>query len=385
MTRFRLITFSLFISLWSCVPKVNVIPENDMASTLTYHTNYNVINADDPTVAAIIERWQTYLDSNSHFTFDCPYWHSEELSDPNATLWDLDLRSMKNSNSQNIVIGVVPIEENFWELISMFINPMTEPLTPHYILSIYVTKINDEFKFVSKTDFIKPKLAKQQVGEITYFFDKSYTFNEQEAQKLQDFNAQVASFFKTDILDFEYFICENSRETAAVRGYLFEPSMFVPNQYGALTDVVNRIIYAGNNSEYYPHEVVHLYTKELFNYKYHSWIDEGLATYLGGSRGKDLDWHLEQLKIFLTDNPDFPLNEISELHTISNGNYSTEFRYAIGGLLIREIYKREGLKGIKQSLQFGRKEDDFYRLMKDKFNVEREEFGDLVRSLLLDE
>ena len=40
-----------------------------------------------------------------------------------------------------------------------------------------------------------------------------------------------------------------------------------------------------------PHELVHIYTKELFNYQYHSWIDEGLATMLGGSRGKSLDWH----------------------------------------------------------------------------------------------
>lgn len=383
MTRFRIIIFFLLIVLWSCVPKTGIIPENGIVPQLIHHTNYNVINADDPTVAAIIEYWKEYLDSDSHFKFDSPYWYSEELTDPNATLWDLNLAGMKRNNAQNTVIGVVPVKENYWELISMFATSTAERLIPHCILSVYVTKIDGALKFVSKTDFIKPKLNSEQVGEITYYFDKSYNFNVEEAQRLREFNAEVASFFETNVLDFDYFICENSRDTAAIRGYLFEPSMYVPNQYGALADVVNRIIYAGNNSEFYPHEVVHLYTKELFYYKYHRWIDEGLATFLGGSRGKDLDWHLEQLRTFLIDNPDFQLNEISELHTLSNGNYSTEFRYAIGGLLVREIYEQEGIKGVKESLQFGSKEDDFYRLIEEKFGVEREGFGDFVREKLL--
>jgi aminopeptidase N len=52
---------------------------------------------------------------------------------------------------------------------------------------------------------------------------------------------------------------------------------------------------------------VHLYTNEIYPDGYHFWLNEGFATYMGGSSGYDLDWHIEKLKAYIIENPDFEI------------------------------------------------------------------------------
>ena len=103
---------------------------------------------------------------------------------------------------------------------------------------------------------------------------------------------------------------------------------------------------------------------------------------LGGSKGKSLNWHLDKLKVFLEENQDYELNDITKLNTVPNGEYTTEFRYAIGGLLVKEIFDKEGINGVKEILQFGRSNEDFYNLLEVKFNVSKENFGKFIKEKL---
>ena len=73
------------------------------------------------------------------------------------------------------------------------------------------------------------------------------------------------------------------------------------------------------------------------------------------------------------------MNDITKLNTVPNGEYTTAFRYVIGGLLVKEIFDKEGIEGLKEILQFGRSNEDFYNLLKIKFNVSKEDLGKFVR------
>lgn len=349
----------------------------------TNHVNYNVLNQKDENIKKIITTWQTYLESETLVSYDNVFWTSPSHQIcPSCIMRAMPLKDFKSRGVQNTVIGVVPVEDNLWELISMFANEKDGQVIPHCILKVYVKYIDEAYKFMNKTDYVKNNLVKERVEKITYYFDCNHEFNKDKATQLVDFNKSLSIFFETPEISFDYFISENWRTASQLMGYDFEPYMYVSNQIGALTDDINRIIYAGNASEYYPHEVVHLYTKELFNYSYHEWIDEGLATMLGGSKGKELEWHLMELKDFLEENENFEIKDISKLHTVPNENLSTGFKYAIGGLLVKEIYEKEGISGVKEILQYGRTDEDFYRLLEDKFNVSKDSFGDYVRNKL---
>ena len=199
---------------------------------------------------------------------------------------------------------------------------------------------------------------------------------------MSKFNQEMAKKFDMEPLKFEYFVTNYARQIVRLWGHDYMPKMYIPAQSGGVADIENKIVYSGNNSEYYPHEVVHLYTYAKVTTRTHFWIQEGIATYFAGSGGKDFDWHLNELKTFLKDNPDFRLNDLSVLNVyLPNGKHMTDFRYVIGGLISREIYKKRGIKGLISALKTGPSDSEFFRMVKVKLGVERSDFEKYIREL----
>ena len=200
---------------------------------------------------------------------------------------------------------------------------------------------------------------------------------------MDKFNDSISGIFKTTTLKFEYFTSNYSREIVQVLGYDYMPRMYRPEQTGGLADVNNNIIYAGNNSEYYPHELVHLYINKIATKPRHFLIEEGIAALFGGSSGYSLEWHLGKLKKYLDKTPDFVFSRLDELKTdIPNGEFLTDLRYVVGGLISKKIYENEGIQGIYEALNYGSDDNDFYRLIKDKLNIEKTNFLSYIKSEL---
>ncbi|MEM6700508.1 MAG: hypothetical protein AAF599_19035, partial [Bacteroidota bacterium] len=202
--------------------------------------------------------------------------------------------------------------------------------------------------------------------------------------EMNEFNQKMAQKFEIAPIQFDYFVTNNTTQTNQLLGYDFNRYSYMPIRSGGLADNYNTIIYAGNNAAYYPHEVVHLYTYKKFTGQYHTWVDEGIAAYFGGSTGYYLDWHLQKLKTFLAENPDFPLDDLTALQQdIPNGEYTTDFRYAIGGFLMKQIYEKEGIQGFFDALQAGKEEEDYFRMLKEKLGVTKNEFADYIKAEML--
>ena len=87
-----------------------------------------------------------------------------------------------------------------------------------------------------------------------------------------------------------------------------------------------------------------------------------------------------KLKEFLAENPEYDLSDITKLKkTIPNGEHASDFRYVIGGLLMKNIYEKEGVKGLIESLKYGTSDEDFYQLMKDKLDVTKDGFDEYIK------
>ena len=117
----------------------------------------------------------------------------------------------------------------------------------------------------------------------------------------------------------------------------------------------------------------------------HFWINEGIATFLAGSSEKSFDWHLNELKEFHKTNPKYNYANIKNLtdFDIPNGKHMTDLRYIVGAILIREIYKLEGIKGIKNSLTIGNKDEDLYLFLKEKLNISENDFNKFIQKQLV--
>jgi len=279
-------------------------------------------------------------------------------------------------------MGLIPAKNNYYLLKTMFTqhDDSGEVVELKYIVSVYAKIVNGMYQFTNSTQYYKELYENKEIGDINYIIHPDHEFTEANAIKMDTFNKRIAGLFQIEPIKFDYVIANNTTDLGQIMGLNFFSYSYQPVQSGGMADNYNTIIYAGNNSEYYPHEVVHLYTNAKFPRQYHSWVDEGIATFFGGSTGYTLDWHLQKLKAFLSINSEYEIKELSKLETdIPNGEFITDFRYVIGGFLMKKIYENKGMEGLFEALQAGRSEENYFDFLERKLGFERSQFERYIR------
>ncbi len=380
----------IFISTLLLVSQLGTCQSNhnpeQQSGRINFHINETVTNKEEAYFQAITSLWIAYLESGQYVRTESDFWNYEGMNFPDYSYIQLllEIRSIlqRGENISCNIIGLIPVGNNNYLLKCMFTqqDSIAKESQLRYIVSIYAKRSNDKYEFINSTQYHKEVWDQETVGSVNYYIHPEHEFDELEANQMNEFNHMIADKFATEPIAFDYVVTNNTTQLNQLLGYDYNPYSYRPSQTGGLADNYNSIIYAGNNSSYYPHEVVHLYTNKLFAGQYHSWVDEGIATYFGGSSGYYLDWHLQKLKLFLAEHPNYELDDLSKLEKeIPNGEYTTDFRYAIGGLIIKKLYEQEGMEGLFDALRYGRTEASYFSLLEEKLQVSRADFGDYIR------
>ncbi|MFM9949598.1 MAG: hypothetical protein ACKV1O_16795 [Saprospiraceae bacterium] len=241
-------------------------------------------------------------------------------------------------------------------------------------------RINDKFLLISSAEYLKTVFEHRRIGSINYYIHPFHDFKVEEAELMNEFNLKMAKEFGVEPLEFDYFVASNARDIARTWGYEYMNRMYNPSGKGGIASWQNMIIYSGNNSSYFPHELVHLYTFHVVPKYPHFWVGEGVATFYAGTSTYSFQGHMQRLKEFLDKNPDYDLSDITKLNvTIPNGEHASDFRYVIGALLMKNVYNKEGVKGLIDSLEYGTDDEDFFQLLIDKLGVKKEKFDEYIK------
>lgn len=220
----------------------------------------------------------------------------------------------------------------------------------------------------------------RKTNSITYYFPHKHVFSEDIGNEMERFHKEIASLFNMEQKEIRYYICDSYIEVRQLMGFDFEYNMFNMHSSGGLSDIRNGIIYSGNGSEYYPHELVHLYVPFWVGTgKINIWFKEGICTYLGGSRGYDLEWHIDVLKKYITNhNPD--LSDVNKLPFMLGD--STGVEYVIGGLMCKLAFEKGGMDAVKDLLLSGDHDGSFYEGINFVLGVERKDFPMFLKNEL---
>ncbi len=203
--------------------------------------------------------------------------------------------------------------------------------------------------------------VRNEFGNITYIYPPLHQFSQEKASQMEAFNQEMSVLFEMEPMLFRYFITDSWIELAKLWGFDYAYDMFNMDTSGGTAVVTAKIIFSGNGTEYYPHELVHLYVGQWLGTEYkktHEWFNEGLATYLGGSRGKSLEWQLGVLKSYLDSEPKPDLSNLFD-HKMKIG-ISTNLDYVIGGLICKLAHEKGGMSALRDLLTAGESDDDFY-------------------------
>lgn len=185
-------------------------------------------------------------------------------------------------------------------------------------------------------------------NDLTYIISPNKPLNETEIFNQQKDIEKICDFFDCKSISITYYSCINPKEVFEIKGFDYIPMMYVSNT-GGLADFGN-IIYSGNNSEIYTHEIVHIYTNNLFP-KINKFLDEGIATYFAGSGNFGYEWHRDKLDKFLSENKDFDFKQHTDPFERLYFEEETPIPYLAAALILERTKRIYGTKKIIELLK----------------------------------
>lgn len=211
----------------------------------------------------------------------------------------------------------------------------------HMINNFLIYYDKNKFELRNITSYNIKDWNRRQIENIKYIYKKNRVFNGVDTKKMLDFDKYLAAFFEVPFFNFTYILCENTNDFHKTLGFDFNLDMYGADTVSGIAFLSDDLIFSGNNSEYYPHELVHLYVFKRFG-NTDDFLNEGLATYLGGSQGMSYEECLLMLKKYYDENRDnnFLNNAISGKILESNLSIS----YISAAYICEMIYNDFGKK-----------------------------------------
>ena len=248
-----------------------------------------------------------------------------------------------------------------------------------YVLAIanyYAKRENGKFKLYNALTHNRQNWNCSNVGWVDFYYPKDHTFDLEKADALNEFIERTCRTFGVYPKPFEYYLADDYDEIQKLKGidyYMGMGGESVPKGKAS-----GNKVYCGGLGEYYPHEVFHVQIDAHYPDK-HFWVSEGLATFLAGSRGKSLQWHIKRTNNHLKENPRINLNDMLEL---DNLDPLTAYHYVLGGLIAKRIFEKGGWELIKKFMASGKTDMDYYIAIEKYLGIGKPELNVYLRKEL---
>jgi len=344
------------------------------AQNITYN---HIIDSTDSEVKLVMKLFEDYITSKSEYANENPFWNQQEQKQHKD--YDFLESEFQPSLYMGFPVHVLSIKskDNVFEIKAQF--GMCQENQELYVLAIvnyYAKKENGKYKLYNALSINREKWNHRRVGYIDFYYPLYHKFNKTKAKKLNEFIGEISDNFDVKPIPIEYYFADDFDEVQELKGvdyYIGMGGEIKPSGRAGGDKV-----YSGGMEEYYPHEVFHVQIDAHYPDKYY-WVSEGLATLLGGSRGKPLEWHLKRTNEYLERHPEVDLNNLLELVNLDE---YTDYHYSLGGLIVKLIYEKGGWKMVKEFMRSGNSEENYYLAIEKHLGVKRDALNAYLRKKL---
>jgi len=351
-----------------------------LTSSLVYSqevtVNY-VVDTSDTEIKEVIELWTHYINSKPDSIYDNPYWNAYEKEQYEH--FDFLRAEFSPSLYMGFPVHILSIKsyDGIYQIKSQF-SYCKEDGTPYVlcIANFNAKKENGEFKLYNALPFNRKSWNHTKLGYVDYYYPPYHEFDSSKANALNTFVMETCNNLAIEPKQFEYYLADDFDEIQQVKGIDYWMGMggeIKPTGRSAFDKV-----YCSGMGENYPHEPFHILTRSNF-LNMHGWVHEGMATWLGGSRGQPLSWHISRTNEYLKAHPEISLNEMLKLRTIDE---YTDYRYVLGGLICQLVYEKGGWELIKEFMNSGKSNDEYYSAIEKYLGVKKNQINDYVRQEL---
>lgn len=224
----------------------------------------------------------------------------------------------------------------------------TNDIKPIALMRVYAIREDGRWVFANALPRLTRDWKRHQVGGITYIVQPGHSFDESKARKAMRFADSVSVMFGVKpIADLNYYVADTSEEIHRVLGLDF----VVSGDQASYSDPGRQMILVGNPvfGEDHRHELTHSVLAPL------TWtpntpgiINEGTATWLGGSLGKSFVEVMIEYAAFLAARPGITLDSVL---TVRDRDLGTR---PAGAALVEMTYRHGGITAVKALMAAGR-------------------------------
>lgn len=254
-------------------------------------------------------------------------------------------------------------------------NEETESNLIKAIYNMIAVKIDGKIFFSKYINYVTKDWRIKNEDNLKYYISPTKNFSHDEVERQKADIKLLSEFFGVEKFPIFYYSAVSPEEVFKLKGFDYHPMMYTSDSGGFAEDY--NIIISGNNSEYYTHEVVHLYTSKLFP-GINSYFDEGIATYFGGSGKFDYQWQKEKLKKFLTENPDFDVLKHLNVYERLYFEKETPVPYVVSAVICEMIIAEFGREKLFTVFRNGTSAEDGLKV----FNLNKNNVNSKLRSFL---
>lgn len=202
-------------------------------------------------------------------------------------------------------------------------------------------KENGDWKLENYLNYYTSQWAGREIGDLHYYYPKSYAFNENRAKATADFYTRLLKKFEIpEVKKLSYYIADDCDQIYRMQGLDYFMGEGYNGNICGFYDDVNSIIYStAHYGEAHLHEIIHALNKHFPNSN--SMLQIGLSAYINdaGTRNLPILYHIEKLEKHLqTHEMDF-----EKFETLENLDETTNLSYIFGALICNAIYRKGGM------------------------------------------
>lgn len=337
----------------------------------------------------LIALWRNYLRTGPFEEQANQYWFAPEqrrwpTAYDLATPWCYGSRD-DFANTQAIVLDISPAtfgdstSHAIRTLFSYQDSTMAEPL-PFAVCRVYAVRQAGRWVLANALGQLTREWQHKSIAPITFVYPPDHHFDEGRARRSARFVDSVATAFGANKpRPIEFYVAQSPENMFRVLGV-----EVLPHHTPGLAYIAHRLIFSGAAiyGEWYPHELAHMALDSLTT----SWrtpfaLDEGLAMWLGGSRGKDFPALMQDLAAALRAKPSITLDAL-----LGSPSVTDTLAYPAAAALLQMAYERGQMTQVKAFLRArlaGEVPDTILKMAERTFQQSHQQLTALWRSRVL--
>jgi len=305
--------------------------------------NYRNIDTTNADTKAALKVWQSYL-------MNCLYGAAVKNNTLCLKYWNEDEKTKTTQPNyvfsmfpglfyfQTTILSIEPSENDFFKILNCNSEvDSTGNLNIQAIYFVLVKKVRGVYKLFNYFYLEKDKLSRKSVGMFDYYYPGNYPFSIEKAEQYGKFCDSLSILFEVPMNNrIVYVVDTNSISLIGHFGCIYL-STYYTNKGGQYLKDQSLILDSFNECD--EHELVHYFTVRKYPEKM-QFFDEGLATWLGGSMGQDLSYHVKKLY-----NHFYRMNaDTTHIMDFPRLDQETDPAYILGGIILKYTTETFGIQ-----------------------------------------